>query len=323
MENYNNTLPKVSILVPMYNAEAYVVETLDSCINQTYKNIEVIVVDDGSKDRSYQVALDYSEKHAQVKVFTQVNGGGCKARNTAFSLSTGDYIMYLDADDIISPDKVQAQIELLMEEPYTTVATCKWDRFYDSLRDALFPVLTVYEDYNNGIDLIEDLLNGSMFGVTCYMVSRRLIEETGKWDENILVNQDGEFFVRVLLKAKKVSFANRGALYYRSADKNSISRTRGSEKKGLSLLYSYKQEIRAITEANAMCPRIKSGLTRMVQSVAYLYDHCPKVIANAKRVAKDLGISSMSSNIGGSLFRKGCRLIGFWNMLQLKNLLKL
>ena len=162
-----------------------------------------------------------------------------------------------------------------------------------------------------------------MFGVTCYMVSRRLIEEAGIWDENILVNQDGEYFVRVLLKAKKVLFANSGALYYRSADKNSISRTRGSEKKGLSLLYSYEQEIRAITEANAMRPRIKSGLIRMVQSVAYLYDYCPEVIANARKVTKELGISSMSSNIGGSLFRKGCRLLGFWNMLKLKKLLKL
>lgn len=321
MNNSNQNLPKVSILVPLYNAEKYVVETLECCINQTYKNIEVIVVNDGSKDNSFQIAMDYSKTQPQVKVITQENGGGCKARNTALAHSTGDYIMYLDADDVISEDKVEAQVNLLKDEPYTTVASCKWDRFYQSLDDAKFPQLMVYKDYVSGIDLIEDLMNGSMFGVTCYLVNRRLIEEAGPWDEKILVNQDGEYFIRVLLKAKRVLYSDKGALYYRSSDQNSTSRTRGTEKKGLSLLYCYLQEIRVVTKAGEMRPRIKAGFAKAIQSVAYLYDHCPEVVKLARLAAKDLGMSSRRSDIGGSLFRKGCNLIGFWNMLKIKRIL--
>ena len=313
---------KVSILVPLYNAEQYVVDTLESCINQTYKNIEVVVVDDGSKDNSLTVAREYAQTHPQIKVISQENGGGCKARNTALAHSTGDYIVYLDADDIISPDFIEEHLRLLKDEPYTTVATCKWDRFYNDLSDATFPERIVYHDYDCGLKLVEDLLNGGMFGVTCYMTSRKLIEEAGPWDERVLVNQDGEFFVRVLLRAGKIKFGPNSALYYRSADMNSTSRKKPTEKRGKSLLYSYEQELRFAQSMNLLTDKIAFGLAGCMQTVAYQYNAYPEIVDNAYRLIKSFYKRSVPASVGGKGFQMACNIFGFWNVLKLRHFLK-
>lgn len=322
MKENKSRKPLVSILIPLYNAEKYIVETLESCIHQTYKNIEVIVVDDGSKDNSLKVATDYALTHPQVKIIVQQNGGGCKARNTAFANSTGDYIMYLDADDIISDDKIESQVNLLKAEPDTTVATCKWDRFYEELSDAKFPHRHVYKNYDSGLELVEDLLNGGMFGVTCYMTSRQLIEMAGPWDERILVNQDGEFFFRVLLNAKRVIYSDQGALYYRSSDQNSTSRKKPTEKRGNSLIYSYIRELDYAREKGMLTDQIRVGLANYMMTIAYQYYFSAELVNEVRSTIVSFYNHTLPVSIGGKGFRYGCKLIGFWNMIRIKQILK-
>lgn len=322
MIHHLDNKPLVSILIPIYNSEKYIVETLESCIRQTYKRIEVIVVDDGSKDNSLKVATDYALTHPQVKIIAQQNGGGCKARNTAFANSTGDYIVYLDADDIISDDKIESQVNLLMGESDTTVATCKWDRFYEELSDAKFPHRNVYKGYNSAIELVEDLLNGGMFGVTCYMTPRRLIEAAGPWDEKILVNQDGEFFFRVLLNAKRVVYSDKGALFYRSSDHNSTSRKKPTEKRGYSLLYSYTRELDYARQQGMLTDRMRQGLVRFMMSIAYQYYFSTGLVNKVHATIASFYNHTLPISIGGKGFRNGCRVIGFWNMIRIKQILK-
>lgn len=314
--------PLVSILIPLYNTEKNIVETLESCIHQTYKNIEVIVVDDGSKDNSLKVAKDYALTHPQIKVIAQQNGGGCKARNTAFANSTGDYIVYLDADDIISEDKIESQVNLLKDEPDTTIATCKWDRFYEEIFDAKFPHRSVYKNYNSGIELVEDLLNGDMFGVTCYMTPRRLIEAAGSWDEKILVNQDGEFFFRVLLNAKRVVYSDKGALFYRSSNLNSTSRKKPTKKRGYSLFYSYTLELDYARRQGVLTDRMRLGLARFMMSIAYQYYSSTELVNDVRTTIASFYNHRLPVSIGGKGFRNGCKLIGFWNMIRIKQILK-
>ena len=101
--------PLVSILIPAYNAQPWIAETIRSALGQTWPNKEVIVVDDGSTDRTLRVAQQFEAKG--VRVVTQPNQGAAAARNTAFSFSQGDYIQWLDADDLLSPHKVAHQME--------------------------------------------------------------------------------------------------------------------------------------------------------------------------------------------------------------------
>src|ERR1700719_2926400 len=101
--------PLVSILVPAYNAQQWIADTLASALAQTWPKKEIIVVDDGSTDRTLQVAKQFASK--TVRIITQANQGASVARNTAYSLCQGDYIQWLDADDLLDPDKIQRQMQ--------------------------------------------------------------------------------------------------------------------------------------------------------------------------------------------------------------------
>ena len=94
-------MPKVSIIVPVYNVERYLRQCLDSLVNQTYQNIEIICVDDGSTDASSEILTEYALKNSKVRVIRQENSGLSVARNVGFSFATGEYVMYVDSDDWI------------------------------------------------------------------------------------------------------------------------------------------------------------------------------------------------------------------------------
>lgn len=314
--------PKVSILIPCYNSEAFLDETLQSCINQSYPNIEIIIVDDGSTDNSLHIAHNWECKYNNIFVYEQANAGACRARNLAFEKSTGDYIMYLDADDIISQDKISAQMQLLNSKAANVISTCAWDRFYSSIEDARFPHLSVYHDYDNGLTLIEDLLNGGMFGVSCYLTHRSIIEKAGRWNEKLTINTDGEFFFRVLANTDKVVFSNKGTLYYRSSEINSMSRCKPTEKKGASLLLSYTLTENYLKRKGMLTSRVRNGLVRAYQSVAYQYCQYNNIVQAAKKQARSVSRKNVESSDGGKLFKFMCQILGFWLVLKLKTLLK-
>src|SRR5215467_9558770 len=103
--------PLVSILIPAYNAEQSIAHTIRSALAQTWPKIEIIIVDDGSRDQTLTIARDFACK--KVSVIAQQNAGAAAARNKALSIGQGDYIQWLDADDILAPDKIEKQIELI------------------------------------------------------------------------------------------------------------------------------------------------------------------------------------------------------------------
>lgn len=205
--NINN--PLVSVLIPLYNAEKFIIDTLNCCINQIYRNIEVIVVDDGSTDNSYALALEYSNNHPQVKVFKQQHLGACRARNFALKQSKGDYVMYLDADDLMTENKIFNQIALMkrLNNPYAVVI-CAYEEFKDEL-PLFWNKRFHYHDYSIAIDLLIDIWSkGAMVPVTCYLITRKMLMTVGDWDERLSMNDDGEYFSRVLMHATSVNFAS-------------------------------------------------------------------------------------------------------------------
>ncbi len=103
--------PLVSILIPCYNSEQWLAETIESALAQTWKNIEIIIVDDGSTDNSLAIAKSFES--SIVKVISQENKGASTARNIALKEAQGDFIQYLDADDLLAPDKIELQVGLL------------------------------------------------------------------------------------------------------------------------------------------------------------------------------------------------------------------
>jgi len=217
--------PKVSILIPLYNSEEYIAETIDSCLNQTYDNIEIIIVDDGSTDSGLNIAQEYENKYKNIKVDIQKNSGAPVARNRAFALSTGDYIQYIDADDLMHPDKIQLQMEVLKTADDRTIVFGRQGRFQESIENVIWKDLPVNKNYNDPKQFLLDLWESGRAVIPhLWLAPRKLIKESGGWDESLAKNQDGEFFARVVFGASQVLFIEKSIGYYRRDNANSISR---------------------------------------------------------------------------------------------------
>lgn len=115
---------KVSIITPVYNCERYLKETIESVLNQTYKNFEMILVDDCSKDNSKKIIQEFSKKDSRIKYFKlKENSGAAMARNYALEQSSGRFIAYLDADDLWKREKLEKQMEFMIEKNYAFTCT--------------------------------------------------------------------------------------------------------------------------------------------------------------------------------------------------------
>lgn len=233
----------VSVLIAAYNAERWLGETLDSVLAQTHPNLEIIVVDDGSTDGTLGLARRYQDRG--VRVIHQSNAGAPVARNRAFAASNGELIQFLDADDLLAPRKLEHQVSRLAREPNGTIASCSWSRFYDNdLRTASQTDAPDWHDFDPASDwTVAAWQKGAMMPSHAWLTPRGCIERAGPWNETLLRNQDGEFFTRVLVNARKVAFCANAWVYYRSGIDGSISKRYG------------KEALRSLYDATVLCER--------------------------------------------------------------------
>ena len=191
--------PLVSILIPCYNSENYIEETLKSCLEQTWKSKEIIIVDDHSTDNSFEVLQRFKSCYPEViKIFKNKKKGACSARNLAFEVSSGDFIQYLDADDLLNPEKIESQMRILVGKQEDAIAHCQWGRFYENVEDTVWKEQEIDKNYETPANWLVDSWNGNGMGQTSiWLTPRILIEEAGPWNEELKINQDGEFFSRV------------------------------------------------------------------------------------------------------------------------------
>jgi glycosyltransferase involved in cell wall biosynthesis len=206
--------PLVSIIIPAYNCELFFAETINSALGQTWGNKEIIIVDDGSTDNTLSIAKRFEKEHAIIKVYSQQNKGACAARNLGYRMSNGNYIQYLDGDDILDKYKIERQVILAETNP-DCIISCNWIKFHDNLDNnigGLGPYTTVRKDMLP----LDFLLENRMMACHAWLTPRNLINMTGNWDETLTCNQDGEFFYRVVGNSNKVLFCDKTIVYYRA-----------------------------------------------------------------------------------------------------------
>jgi len=221
-----NNYPLVSILIPLYNAEEYFSETIKSLLAQTYENIEIIIVDDGSTDSSLKIARDYEKLHKHIKVYAQENSGAQVARNKAFEMSKGEYIQYFDADDIMHPDKISSQMEVLREYGFkdSIVATGSWGKFFDSTEETIFINQTINKNYDDKFLYFKEAWENEEYVIgQAWLLPRSINKKIGNWNTRLTKHQDGEFFTRVVYSSDKIVFVQESIVYYRKGIANSIS----------------------------------------------------------------------------------------------------
>ena len=233
----------VSIIIPTYNRVSLLGETLDSVLKQIYTNWECIVVDDGSSDATDELMRSYCEKDPRFQYHHRLNDrpkGGNTCRNYGFELSKGEYVKWLDSDDILSCDILLSQVNALKTnlKNKNIVVTAKWNYFIDNVDDIKPKIEEINRNYDKGIDLIYDFGNYNTFlPPHVYLMHRNIIIKSGLWNESLLINQDGEFFVRVLLNSSEIIHAKDGMVYYRYSDsEDNVSSFSNAKKSNDSIL---------------------------------------------------------------------------------------
>ncbi|PAX51489.1 glycosyltransferase family 2 protein [Brunnivagina elsteri] len=198
-------LPKlVSIIIPCFNASRWLSEAIDSCLQQTYSNIEIIIIDDGSTDNSWEIIKNYSDKYTnKIKYRSISHSGGNHARNLAISLSNGEYIQFLDADDYILPEKIERQVQFL-ETTDADVVYGDWR--YQYHRDNGTIQLGKIEISGIQSDILESLLATWWVAVAALLYKRSSVDNSDGWDENLPAVQDRDFFLSVVINGAKVKY---------------------------------------------------------------------------------------------------------------------
>lgn len=212
----------ISVLISVYNASEFLQNTLESVINQTYRDLEIIVVNDGSTDNSREILKSISDK--RLKVIDQENKGQSAAINEALRYSRGEYIKIVDADDILNFTHLEAQMDR-MQARNDVLVSSSWGRFYDgNPNSARFSPELVWKDMSN-IDWLKASLRqkNDMMPGWLWLIPRTIIEKSGGYDERLSLNNDFEFSIRLLRNAKEVLFAERAKVYYRSGIGESLA----------------------------------------------------------------------------------------------------
>ncbi len=199
----------VSIVIPAYNSGPFIEETIRSALNQTWENKEIIVVNDGSTDTTLDIA-----RKLPVTVINQSNKGASAARNHGVSVSKGDFIQYLDADDILAPDKIECQLREYKDP--RTLLSGSWGSFLYRIRTAKFDASLLWQNLSPEEWLVRKMTHNLHMQTATWLVSRELIEATGPWRESLSLDDDGEYFCRVLAQSNGVHFVPESKVYYRA-----------------------------------------------------------------------------------------------------------
>ncbi|MDZ8052241.1 MAG: glycosyltransferase [Aulosira sp. ZfuVER01] len=227
-------LPKVSILIPCYNAERWIAQAIESALNQTYFNKEVIVVDDGSTDRSLEIIKRFGDR---IRWETGPNRGGNVARNRLLELSTGEWLQYLDADDYLLTDKIEQQVKYLNSLSEVDIIYSSIIVEYPNSKPPEKIVYSLPEPHDPWILLIKWQLpqtGGCLW-------RKQAILQVGGWKLDQPCCQEHELYLRCLMHQKKLAYCKQIGAVYRMFGKNTVSTNRITE--------TYRRRLEIIQQA--------------------------------------------------------------------------
>lgn len=189
---------KVSIIVPVYNVEKYLDKCIESIVNQTYRNIEIILVDDGSPDKCPEICNEWAKKDDRIKVIHKENGGLSSARNAALEIAQGDYITFVDSDDWIENDMIQSMLTCAAKND-ADIVCCGF--YFDNVDTTGHLQKFEKAEYENEEIVLNLLLDNIRPEVCSKLYSAELINQF-RFDESIKYAEDLPFNFYLMLKAK-------------------------------------------------------------------------------------------------------------------------
>ena len=204
---------KISIIIPAYNASKYITRTLDSVCNQTYKNLEIIVVDDGSSDNTLEICKEQSEKDNRIKVFHKENEGVTLARDMGISMATGELIGFIDADDTIDPEMYEYLYNNLVKYD-ADISHCGYKTIKENGEENLFygtGKLIIQSNTDGIIDLIKgEIVEPSL----CIKLFRKELFDNLDYDKTMKINEDYVINLLLFKKSRKSVFVDEPYYHY-------------------------------------------------------------------------------------------------------------
>ena len=203
-------MPTVSVIIHTYNNEKFIGETIESVLNQTYKDYEIIVVDDGSVDGTRDALLPYIHG---IRYHYKENGGIASAKNAGISLSHAEFVAFLDHDDLWVPDKLMLQMECFIENPQAGLVYTKYTSFKNGKELRTKPE----KGYSGWI--FKELLSKSFIQTSTVVVKRECLDAVGPYDETFFLGDEYDMFLRIARKFQ-CGFVDKGLTRYRVHDTN-------------------------------------------------------------------------------------------------------
>jgi len=210
-------MPLISVIIPVYNGEKTIRETIESVLNQTFQDFELIVINDGSQDTTVEIVEGIQDP--RLKLFSYPNAGQATSRNRGFSHAVGKYISFLDADDLWTPDKLEAQLKALQENPQAAVAY-SWTNYIDEsgqyLRQGSY--VKVSGDVFKNLLVVNFLENGSN-----PLIRAKALTEVGGFDGSLTPAEDWDMWLRLAARYHFVAVPSPQILYRVSATSSSAN----------------------------------------------------------------------------------------------------
>lgn len=221
-------MPLFSVIVPVYNVEKYLKQCVESIVNQTYKNIEIILVDDGSPDNCPKMCDEWAQKDARIKVVHKKNAGSSSARNAGLNIATGDYIIFIDSDDFYNSAETFTTLNNKIEKTQADIVVfgcTDWNMLTNK---------TVVSRTGYDLDLIDEgdkektlhyLLSQKMIpgGPTIFCASRKIIEDNNIRFKEGIQDEDYDYVLTTFMNSSSISAVNNPFYTYRYGRNNSIT----------------------------------------------------------------------------------------------------
>jgi glycosyltransferase involved in cell wall biosynthesis len=280
-------MPLVSILIPAYNAENWITDSIRSATSQTWPRKEIIIVDDGSDDQTAALAQAFASR--EVAVVSTENRGAAAARNYALQLSQGDYIQWLDADDLLAPDKVERQLVALWQiDDARILLSSSWASFKYRADRARFVATSLWQDLSPVEWLLRKMGENLHMQTATWLTSRELADAAGPWDTRLISDDDGEYFCRVLLSSRGTHYSPESKVFYRRTPLTRRSYIGRSDEKKDAMLLSMKlhiQYLRSLEDSD----RVREACLRYMQNwLIHFYPERPDIVSELQQLAAQL-----------------------------------
>ncbi len=319
--------PLVSIIIPAYNSEKYLAEAISSALDQTWPNKEIIIIDDGSTDGTLPIAREFESE--MVRLFYQENKGASGARNKGLQEAKGQFIQFLDGDDLLSPDKIAIQIDALLQNP-GKIAACGTVHFKDGSPCREGMPTSCENDFlftdDDPAHFLMNFLGGfkeiaPIISVHAWLTPKTIIDKAGKWNEELTVDDDGEFFSRVILNSAGI-IKTKGISYYRKFNHINENLSSQQNKAAFESIYRSISLKEKYLSAHNRSAAMRLAMNKQFTSLAVMtYLKYPEIYKLADRGLKRYPGYDFTPVMGGKFINYFAKIFGWKIAKRIKLLL--